>query len=113
MAIDAALSALLACPACGTRLTGSSCLPCRVDYPEVGGIPWLMPEPRLALAEWRGRLHHLLTHYGTEAVRQRDAIKATAAGSLTRTRLDRVAAALEDQAARVRALMQPLGIERR
>lgn len=113
MAIDAALNALLACPACGTRLTGSSCLACRVDYPDVGGIPWLMPEPRLALAEWRGRLQHLLTHYGAEAARQRGAIESVAPGGLTRARLERVAAALDDQAARVRALMQPLGIERR
>lgn len=113
MAIHAALSELLACPACGTRLTGPSCLPCRTDFPEIAGVPWLMPEPRLALAEWRGRLHHLLTHYAEEAARQRAAQGMAAAGSLTRSRLARVASALEDQAARVRALLQPLGLERR
>lgn len=112
MPIDAALSELLACPACGTRLRGTSCLPCRTDFPDIGGIPWLMPEPRLALAEWRGRLHHLLTHYASEAARQRTAL-AAATGSLTRARLARVAAALDDQATRIRALMQPLGLERR
>ena len=48
MAIDPALSEVLACPACGTRLTGASCLPCRIDFPEIDGIPWLMPEPALA-----------------------------------------------------------------
>jgi hypothetical protein len=31
----------------------------------------------------------------------------------TRTRIEHVAGALEDQAARIRELMQPLGIERR
>ena len=114
MAMDAALSELLACPACGTGLAGLSCLPCRLDFPEIGGIPWFMPEPRLALAEWRGRLHHLLTHYATEAARQRAALDASAAaGSATRARLERVAAALDDQAARIRVLMQPLGLERR
>lgn len=113
MAFNPALSELLACPACGTRLAGASCLPCRLDFPEIGGIPWLMPEPRLALAEWRGRLHHLLTHYAEEAARQRASRDAAVAGSLTRTRLEHVAAALDDQAARVRALMQPLGLERR
>ncbi len=112
MATGAALTELLACPACGTRLTGASCLPCRIDFPELGGIPWLMPEPRLALAEWRGRLHHLLMHYSAEAARQRAALEA-AAGALTRARLAHVAAAYDDQAARVRALMQPLGFERR
>jgi uncharacterized protein YbaR (Trm112 family) len=73
MGFDARLAELLACPSCGTRLTGASCLACRLDFPEIGGIPWLMPEPRLALTEWRGRLHHLLTHYATEAARQRSA----------------------------------------
>lgn len=89
-----------------------SCLACRTDFPEVGGIPWLMPEPRLALAEWRGRLRHLLTHYASESARQREAL-ATAAGAATRARLERVAAALDDQAARIGRLMQPLGVERR
>ena len=71
MAIPECLAELLACPACGTRLAGTSCLSCRIDFPEIGGIPWLMPEPRLALTEWRGRLHYLLTHYAAEAARQR------------------------------------------
>ena len=112
MSFDAALAELLACPACGTRLAGASCLQCRTDFPEIGGIPWLMPEPRLALAEWRGRLHHLLTHYATEAARQRAALESAPPG-LTRMRIEHLAAALEDQAARIRDLMQPLGIDRR
>jgi uncharacterized protein YbaR (Trm112 family) len=112
MTFDAALAELLACPACGTRLAGASCLKCRTDFPEVGGIPWLMPEPRLALTEWRGRLHHLLTHYATEAARQRAALDGAPPG-LTRTRIEHLAAAFEDQAVRVRELMQPLGMARR
>lgn len=72
-----------------------------------------MPDPRAALIEWRGRLHHLLTHYATEAARQRAALADAATGSLTRRRLEHVAAALDDQAARIRELMQPLGLDRR
>jgi hypothetical protein len=113
MSFDARLAELLACPSCGTRLAGASCLACRVDYPEIGGIPWLMPEPRLALTEWRGRLHHLLTHYATEAARQRAAPASAASGDLTRARVKRVAAALDDQAERVRELMKPLGADGR
>jgi SAM-dependent methyltransferase len=113
MGVPAALAELLACPSCGTRLAGNACLACRVDYPEVGGIPWLMPEPRFALAEWRGRLHHLLTHYATEAQRQRAALEGVAPAGLARRRLEHVASALDDQAGRIRTLMQPLGIDRR
>ncbi len=104
------LAGLLACPACNGRLTGSSCLACRIDFPMVGDIPWMMPEPRAALVEWRGRLHYLLSHYATEAARQRRDLEQAAAGSLRRRRLEHVAAALDDQAERIRALMLPLGL---
>lgn len=113
MTPTATLAPLLACPACGTRLTGDACLSCRIDYPSLAGIPWLMPDPRVALIEWRGRLHHLLTHYAAEAARQRAACERPAPGSLTRQRLERVAAAYDEQATRLRELMQPLGLERR
>jgi uncharacterized protein YbaR (Trm112 family)/ubiquinone/menaquinone biosynthesis C-methylase UbiE len=104
------LSDLLACPACGGRLTGSSCLNCRLDFPTVGDIPWMMPDPRAALLEWRGRLHYLLTHYASEAARQRAALDQAPEGSMKRRRLEHVATALDDQAVRIRELMTPLGI---
>jgi len=113
MSVPAALAELLACPSCGTRLAGNGCLACRVDYPEIGGIPWLMPEPRFALSEWRGRLHHLLTHYASESQRQRAALEGLPPSSLARRRIEHVAGALDDQAGRIRALMQPLGVDRR
>jgi SAM-dependent methyltransferase len=113
MAAPSPVARLLACPACGSGLTGDACLACRIDYPSLAGIPWLMPEPRAALIEWRGRLHYLLTHYAAEAARQRSALERTAPGSLARQRLERVAAAYDDQAVRLRELMQPLGVERR
>ncbi len=113
MKFSTALADLLACPACGGPLAGPACLDCRIDFPALGGVPWLMPAPRAALIEWRGRLHHLLMHYAAEATRQRASLAEAAAGSRTRQRLEQVAAALDDQAQRIRALMQPLGLERR
>src|SRR5688500_1442063 len=113
MGFDARIAELLACPSCGTRLTGAGCLACRADYPSIGGIPWLMPEPGLALTEWRGRLHHLLTHYAPEAARQRAGLDGTEVTPQARARIARVAAALEDQAVRVRELMRPLGADGR
>lgn len=103
---------LLACPSCGGRLNGMGCLACRVDFPAFDGIPWLMPEPRTALIEWRGRLHYLLTHYAAEATRQRAAI-ANAASEAGRQRLEHVARSYDDQARRIRELMSPLGLDRR
>jgi SAM-dependent methyltransferase len=65
------------------------------------------------LIEWRGRLHYLLTHYATEASRQRAALEQAPQGGLTRRRLEHVAAALDDQAIRIRELMTPLGLAAR
>ena len=107
------LAALLACPACGGRLTGSSCLDCRIDFPTVADIPWMMPEPRPALIEWRGRLHYLLAHYAAEAARQRAALEQAPKDGATRRRLDHVARALDDQAEKIRKLMAPLGVASR
>lgn len=73
----------------------------------------MMPEPRAALIEWRGRLHYLLAHYAAEAARQRAAIAQVPVGGMTRQRLEQVAAALDDQAGRLRALMAPLGFAKR
>ena len=101
---------LLVCPACGGRLTGSSCLACRIDFPTVDDVPWMMPEPRAALIEWRGRLHYLLAHYAAEAARQRAALEQAPQHDLTRRRLDHVAKALDDQGNRIRELMTPLGL---
>ena len=106
------LKSLLACPACGGRLSGMSCLACRVDYPALDGIPWLMPDPRAALIEWRGRLHYLLTHYAGEALRHRAALPTADTGP-GRQRLEHVARCYDDQARRIRDLMAPLGAERR
>ena len=72
-----------------------------------------MPDPRLALTEWRGRLHHLLSHYAGEAARQRAAIDGPGVSTLGLPRMQRLAAALDDQAARVRALLQPIGLSGR
>ena len=113
MTAEQGLTEFLACPACGARLTGWSCLACRIDFPLIGGIPWMMPEPRAALIEWRGRLQYLLAHYAAEAARQRAALEGIAPDSLTRRRLQHVAAALDDQAIRIRELMAPLGLSGR
>lgn len=104
------LADLMACPACGGRLTASGCLACRIDFPTVGDVPWMMPEPRTTLIEWRGRLHYLLAHYASEAARQRAALEQAPQGARTRCRLAHVANALDDQAHRIRELMAPLGL---
>ena len=56
-AMDAALAALLQCPRCAGPLSpaGKSlgCRACQVDFPDLGGIPCLLPEPQRAIGDWR------------------------------------------------------------
>ena len=107
------LSSVLACPRCGggpVSLTGAGwiCGSCSSGFPVIGGIPWLFPEPRQALADWRGRLGLLTRHLASEAEAIR-AAEADAPGATTRRRLAHVAAAHEDQVRRLRELLAPLG----
>ena len=87
------------------------CGGCSSGFPVIGEIPWLFPEPRQALAEWRGRLGLLTQHLASEA----RAIRASLTGSGlvpgTRRRLELVARANEDQIGRLESLLAPLGLD--
>lgn len=89
---------------------GWICAACSSGYPVIGDIPWLFPDPRQALAEWRGRLSLLTQHLAGEAAAMRDEAAAPLSES-TRRRLQHVAAAHDDQVQRLGALLAPLGME--
>jgi uncharacterized protein YbaR (Trm112 family) len=107
------LSNVLACPRCSRgpvtlERAGWICGACGSGFPNIGDIPWLFPDPRQALAEWRGRFGLLTQHLASEAA----AMRASLAGALspaTRRRLELVASAHEDQIERLRLLLAPLG----
>ena len=68
----------LRCPRCAGALEGDStlsCAACGMRYPLVDGMPWLLPAPDLALAEWRGRLHALTIHLKRQAAQYRAALR--------------------------------------
>jgi len=77
----------------------------------IGEIPWLFPEPRQALAEWRGRLGLLTQHLATEAAAMRASLGDGTLSPGTRRRLEHVARANEDQIDRLRLLLAPLGLD--
>ena len=58
-----------------------------VSYPIVGGIPWLFPDPKLTLSDWRGRCQLLLEQLEIEISNLKVAIKETPS-DLTRQRLE-------------------------
>jgi len=108
------LASVLACPRCGSgpvslTAAGWICGSCSSGFPVVGGIPWLFSDPRLALADWRGRLGLLTQHLASEALAIRSA-EAQAPGATTRRRLAHAAAAHDEQIRRLRELLAPLGL---
>ncbi|MDH4165363.1 MAG: methyltransferase domain-containing protein [Gammaproteobacteria bacterium] len=112
--ISSAVLPLLRCPRCAGVLEGDStlgCSACGVRYPLVDGMPWLLPAPDLALAEWRGRLHAMTTHLKRQAALYRAALRPDVTRPTTRNRLKLLAMACSDHARRLQALLAPLEAE--
>ncbi len=108
------LTPLLACPRCDKALdlvpTGHRCAGCQVDFPSIGGIPWLFADPGTALGEWRGRLNFAIQKLDHDAAEITSALKAKDIHKLTRTRLLRLRSVTRDDASRLRNLLEPLEI---
>jgi hypothetical protein len=100
------------CPRCDRELDlteqGPSCDGCKVEFPRIGGLPWLFAEPNAALAEWRGRFDYLIQGLQARAKRQLDAASRPGLLTATRARLETLAAATSDHCARLSALLAPL-----
>jgi hypothetical protein len=106
----------LACPRCDrTPLprdeNGFRCAGCRVDFPLVGGIPWLFAEPGAALGEWRARLHLSLRELERRRAELEDTLRNPKLRASTRRRLEVLRDATADHATRLAALLAPLGLE--
>ncbi len=102
---------LLCCPACGASLglhdAGLACVACEAAYPRVAGVPWLFPDPAMALGEWRARAHAFLGDVEAQAGRYRAALEGGVVRASTRSRLKLQAAACTDHVRRLRALLSP------
>ncbi len=107
-----ALTALLACPRCDGALTtaeaGHRCEGCRVDFPRIGGVPWLFAEPQAALGEWRARFNMLRRQTEHDGKRVTDALARQDLHESTRNRLVAEREALTDHAVRIAGLLAPL-----
>ncbi len=110
------LSSVLACPRCGrgpvtSERAGWMCAACSSGFPVVGEVPWLFAEPRQSLAEWRDRLSLLTRHLAFESAAMRAARQTTGLTDATVARLEHTAFGYDDQIARLRALLAPLGLD--
>jgi SAM-dependent methyltransferase len=103
----------LACPRCErtplVEVEGRyRCDACRVDFPLVGGIPWLFAEPGAELGEWRGRVAATLQELRQEQARLSAAAARAHDSALTQRRLRLLADATQAHAQGLEALLAPL-----
>jgi len=108
------LDALLACPRCDNALTptddGHTCNGCKVDFPNVAGIPFLFAEPAAALGEWKSRLHLELRRLDHEVRNLDTALEQTDLRPATQRRLALLERATRDHADRLKLLLEPLDL---
>jgi uncharacterized protein YbaR (Trm112 family) len=110
------LEDLLACPRCDkTPLSGKDgrhrCEACKIDFPAIGGIPWLFAEPQAALGEWRGRLHFALQTLARDAASIDAELADKDLRPLTRRRLERYRKALDSHRRKLGKLLEPLDVQ--
>ena len=107
---------VLACPRCDkTPLDesdgGYSCKACKIDFPSVGGIPWLFAEPEASLGEWRGRLQFALQKLSQEVAGLDAELKNKDLRPLTKRRLERYRKATDSHRRSLQKLLRPLDVQ--
>jgi hypothetical protein len=112
---DAQLTALTACPRCdksplSKKDDGYRCGACKVDYPSVGGIPWLFAEPEATLGEWRNRLHFSLQQLANDSQRLKASLGIEGLPALTRQRLEHQMTAADEHRNRLRKILEPVDV---
>lgn len=79
----------------------------KTSYPLVGGVPWLFPDPKHTLADWRERASLSIEHLEKEVEDLKAASKATAS-ELTRDRLEKVRTLKIRHLEMLRRVLEPL-----
>jgi ubiquinone/menaquinone biosynthesis C-methylase UbiE/uncharacterized protein YbaR (Trm112 family) len=110
------LQKILACPRCDKSPLALKdgqyrCNACKIDFPAIGGIPWMFADPQASLGEWRNRLQFSLQQLGHEIAGLDAEISNDDLHSLTRRRLERYRSATEHHRRSLQSLLQPLDVQ--
>lgn len=87
------------------------CDACQVDFPLIGGIPWLFAEPLYTLGEWRNRLHYLLKRLGQDVRRIEFELRDQTLHALTRKRLEWQSTALREHKDSLQRILEPMDVQ--
>ena len=110
------LQDILACPRCDkTPLSFDDgrfrCGACKVDFPDIDGIPWMFAEPDATLGEWRNRLQFALQSLGHEVAGLEAELKDKELRALTRRRLERYKKSTEQHRRALQKLLRPVDVQ--
>jgi uncharacterized protein YbaR (Trm112 family) len=111
--MDAELQPLLQCPRCRGELVfrkTTECRSCQTEFPELGGIPCLMPEPSRAIADWRRESQRLAEALEHSVGMMEEQLKRADLLPRTRARLERLRQGHRDNGERVAALLREAGL---
>ena len=110
------LQSYLACPRCDkTPLAfddgGFRCAACKIDFPDVDGIPWMFADPDASLGEWRNRLQFALQQLGHEIAGLDIELKDENVRTLTRRRMERYRKSVEQHKRALQKLLRPIDVQ--
>jgi uncharacterized protein YbaR (Trm112 family) len=116
MPVEPQLTALTACPRCDKSPLSQAgdhyrCSACKVEYPSVGGIPWLFAEPDASLGEWRNRLHFSLQQLSNDSQRFKVSLGRDGLSALCRQRLEKQLRAADEHRNRLRKILEPVDVQ--
>jgi len=110
------LQSYLACPRCDkTPLAVADgrfrCDACKIDFPDIDGIPWMFAEPDASLGEWRNRLQFALQQLGHEIAGLDVELQDKNLRTLTRRRLERYRKSVEQHRRGLQKLLRPVDVQ--
>ena len=110
------LNTLLACPRCDKTPLGQAadqfrCTACKIDFPSIGGIPFMFAEPQASLGEWRGRLQFALQTLSHEIAGLDRELKNEDLRPLTRRRVERYRKSVEQHQRKLQKLLRPVDLQ--
>jgi len=107
---------LLACPRCDKSPlefadAAIRCKACDVEFPYVGGIPWMFSEPDASLGEWRNRLQLTVQTLAQEVAGLDAELRDKTLRPLTRRRVERYRKAVDAHRRSLKTLLAPIDLQ--
>lgn len=103
------LDSFYACPVTNEPLSdaGHQLVGGNVTYPKVSGIPWLFPDPKHVLANWRERADRLLQEYAAEISDLKESAKDSTS-QVTKQRLETIRTLKIQQLEMLKRILEPM-----